>query len=214
MAESRRAGTIRLDRVRACRSPAGPSPYGPAVHSPHSNRVTASADPIRARNFRQRLARIRSCLVRRSRRPAKPKHFPHFAATRDWPGSCPPTDEKVVIRAAVLSIVLTLAVGPSANLLCSVWCHPEDATNAACEHQNATTSPRVTGEDSCRTTPTTAAAFTRDEAKRGSSPNGDQQAAVARTLRLADPLTEAIQPREGRGSLATAVSPVLIALRI
>jgi hypothetical protein len=75
-----------------------------------------------------------------------------------------------VFRAAVLSIVLTLAVGPSANLLCSVWCHSEDATSAACEYQNAPRPPRVTGEDSCPTASASAAAFVREEAKKGASP--------------------------------------------
>jgi hypothetical protein len=127
------------------------------------------------------------------------------------PSLAPLRDEKLVVRAAVLSIVLTLAVGPSANLLCSVWCHRDDTTSAACEHQNATTSPRVTGEDSCRTTPTTAASFTRDEPKRPQ--NGDQQGAFVRTSRLAVPLAAAIRPRDGGHSLA-AVPPILIALRI
>lgn len=122
-------------------------------------------------------------------------------------------DEEVVFRAAVLSIVLTLAIGPGTNLLCSVWCHPENATSAACEHQNVTTSPRTTDENSCPTIQA-AAAFTRDEAKNGSSPNGDQPAAFVRTLRVAVPLTDAIRPRAPDHSPASAVPLLPIALRI
>lgn len=54
-----------------------------------------------------------------------------------------------MVRAAVLSIVLTLVIGPNAGALCSVWCHPEQAATSSCPHQDATTSPGVTREDSC-----------------------------------------------------------------
>ena len=39
-----------------------------------------------------------------------------------------------MLRTVALSIVLTLAVGPEAALLCKVWCHPQVAGAGACNH--------------------------------------------------------------------------------
>jgi hypothetical protein len=46
-----------------------------------------------------------------------------------------------VFRAALVSVVLTLATGPNAGLLCTAWC--VDATSTGCPHQDSTTSPRL-----------------------------------------------------------------------
>jgi hypothetical protein len=42
-----------------------------------------------------------------------------------------------VFRAALYSVVLTLAIGQNAGLLCKVWC--PDATSKSCLHQESTT---------------------------------------------------------------------------
>jgi hypothetical protein len=128
--------------------------------------------------------------------------------------SCPFLGERLVFRAAVLSIVLTLAIGPNATLLCSVWCHPDEAQAFACQHQDATTSPRVTGEDSCRTVPVSPTAFVREEAKRGSPTPISQQAVAVPLFRLGPPPTHATRAYEATRSLDAATSPLLIALRI
>ena len=39
-----------------------------------------------------------------------------------------------MLRTVALSIVLTLAVGPEAALLCRAWCHPQVASASACNH--------------------------------------------------------------------------------
>jgi hypothetical protein len=130
-----------------------------------------------------------------------------------WRVFCPYLGERSVFRAAVLSIVLTLAIGPNATLLCSVWCHPDEAQTSACQHQDATTSPRVTGEDSCRTVPASPTAFVREEAKRGSPTPISQQAMAVPLFRLGPP-THATRAYEATPSLDTATSPLLIALRI
>jgi hypothetical protein len=52
-----------------------------------------------------------------------------------------------VFRSILLSIVLTLAVGQNAVLLCQVWCH--DPPSAGCPHQDSTTSPSLSVDDSC-----------------------------------------------------------------
>jgi hypothetical protein len=119
-----------------------------------------------------------------------------------------------VFRAAVLSIVLTLAIGPNATLLCSVWCHPDEANTSACQHQDAVTSPRVTGEDSCRTAPASPTAFVREDAKRGSPTAISQQAVAIPLFRLGPPPTHTLSTYEATASLSAVASPLLIALRI
>jgi hypothetical protein len=127
--------------------------------------------------------------------------------------SCPLLGERSVFRAAVLSIVLTLAIGPNATLLCSVWCHPDEAKASACQHQEATTS-RVTGEDSCRTAATSTMAFVREEAKRGSPTPIAQQAVASPRFRLGLPPAHTLGAYEATASLSAVASPLLIALRI
>ena len=52
-----------------------------------------------------------------------------------------------VFRAALVSVVLTLAIGPNAGLLCTVWCH--DDTSMGCPHHESTTSASVRADDTC-----------------------------------------------------------------
>ena len=46
----------------------------------------------------------------------------------------PQRTEHHVLRTVALSIVLTLAVGPEAALLCRAWCHPQVASASVCNH--------------------------------------------------------------------------------
>lgn len=119
-----------------------------------------------------------------------------------------------MFRAAIVSIVLTLIVGPNTALLCSVWCHPEEATTSTCQHQNATTSPRVTGQARCGAPPANATAFVRQEARRGSPTNDAQYVFVVGALRFAFLLTDASQADGASRSLSAEGPPRLIALRI
>ena len=68
-----------------------------------------------------------------------------------------------MFRAALVSIVLTLAVGQDATLLCSVWCHPQSAAASGCRHEGSSLSPVVTGDSSCDRE-LGAGAFLREEA--------------------------------------------------
>ena len=122
--------------------------------------------------------------------------------------------EHHVFRAAVLSIVLTLAIGPNASLLCSVWCHPGAATTSTCQHQDATPSPRVTGEDSCKTAPSNATALIRKEARRGSPTPRAQQVIAVRQFQFVPPPTATSRAYETATSRVAAAPPFLIALRI
>lgn len=119
-----------------------------------------------------------------------------------------------MFRAAVLSVVLTLAFGPNATVLCAVWCHPEGDKTSACQHQDATTSPQVIGEDGCRTVPAAATAFVREEAKRESRTAGAQHAVLIPPFRFAPSLTETTRTNDPSTLLAVGSPPLLIALRI
>src|SRR5206468_3091359 len=83
-----------------------------------------------------------------------------------------------MFRAAVLSIVVTLAVGQNAALLCRAWCHPTEGTAAGCQHRNETTSPSVTGKDDCKHLAVGTIAFVREGGYRGKLTT-DVQIAVA-----------------------------------
>ena len=93
--------------------------------------------------------------------------------------------EHHVFRAALFSIVLTLAVGQSAGLLCKVWCH--DGTSAGCARQDSTTSPSVNADDTCRSAVLGAVAVVREDARR-SAPDA-QNALVVSRFRLASSTT-------------------------
>jgi hypothetical protein len=54
-----------------------------------------------------------------------------------------------MFRAAALSIVLTLAVGPNASLLCRVVCDQPQADASVCNHKGPTTIASVAGANSC-----------------------------------------------------------------
>jgi hypothetical protein len=75
------------------------------------------------------------------RQDAKTWDFRPFRPRDWWRAFYGSTQEHHMVRAAVLSIVLTLVIGPNAGALCSVWCHPEQAATSSCPHQDATTSP-------------------------------------------------------------------------
>jgi hypothetical protein len=53
-----------------------------------------------------------------------------------------------MLRAAALSIVLTLAIGPNASLLCRVVCDPQ-AEATECDHKGSAMSASVSGDNCC-----------------------------------------------------------------
>ena len=95
---------------------------------------------IAVRNFRHQPAKFRE-----SRRLAttSPRKRPDFLPSRLFQAGAALAlmgGEYHVFRAALFSIVLTLAVGQNAGLLCKVWCH--DATSAGCPHQDSDDVPK------------------------------------------------------------------------
>ena len=118
-----------------------------------------------------------------------------------------------VFRAAVVSIVLTLAVGQNAALLCSVWCHPPEAASGACEPQHQATSPSLTGNDSCTQVAAGATAFVREDVRRGAAPDAQHSVVVA-WFQFAPPQAHSTSGRQPRQQSPLGASPLILALRI
>jgi hypothetical protein len=121
-------------------------------------------------------------------------------------------DEHHVFRATLLSIVLTLAVGQNASLLCQAWCH--DATSAGCPHHGSTTSPSLSAEDSCSSVVVGAVAFLREDARRTAAAPDAQNALVVPRFRLPpSPADLRIGCKWGR-NWPLEERPLILALRI
>lgn len=115
-----------------------------------------------------------------------------------------------MFRAALSLIVLTLAVGQNAGLLCTVWC-PE-ATSTECPHQDSTTSPRVRANDNCTTVAVGAVTFVREDGRR-TAPDSHNALAALRFRFLTPPADSRRDDESGR-RLLLEERPLVIALRI
>jgi hypothetical protein len=120
--------------------------------------------------------------------------------------------EYPVFRAALFSIVLTLAFGPNASLLCQVWC--PDTTSARCPHQDSATSPSVSAHDNCRSDAAGAVAFVREEARRTTAAPDAQNALAVPPFRLAPSPTNLRSGFETGLRLMPEERPLILVLRI
>ena len=117
-----------------------------------------------------------------------------------------------MFRAALFSIVLTLAVGKNASLLCKVLC--PDTTSAGCPHQDSMTSPSVSAHDNCRGDVGGAVAFVREDARRtAAAPDAQNAPAVRRFLLALSHIDLGFGFESGR-RLLLEERPLVIALRI
>jgi hypothetical protein len=85
-----------------------------------------------------------------------------------------------VFRTAVLSIVLTFAVGPSASLLCRAWCDPQSASSTGCSHSAPADAPSVGDNNSCEVGVLSVVAVRQDERRGMLNPSVDQGTLVSR----------------------------------
>ena len=87
-----------------------------------------------------------------------------------------------MFRAVVFSIALTVAAGPSAALLCRIWCDPPVATASACHrHTTSTTSTNVAADGTCNDMRPSVAAFVREALRRDvSAPEAHDAVSVPR----------------------------------
>jgi hypothetical protein len=180
-----------------------------------SPRLDSKAPEHGGRNFRRCAAKVPQQEKRFSGGLPKNPQKSGLVRLEDL-GAClaPQLSEVLVFRAAVLSIALTLAVGPNAAVLCTAWCHPAETQDSACQHPDATLSPRVTGEDSCPTVAGTATAFVREEAGRGSATSGVPLSVPVPPFLSAAVPTDISRIRDRGTSFVVGSLPILSVLRI
>jgi len=118
-----------------------------------------------------------------------------------------------VFRAAVLSIVLTLAAGPDAALLCVIWCHPGGGMAGACEHQTETTSPTIIANDDC-TVSGSAIVFVREDARRSASAPTVQGGDLVPQSAWTPPASGRLSRYEAASRGLLELRPLMLALRI
>jgi hypothetical protein len=83
-----------------------------------------------------------------------------------------------VFRAALLSIVVSLAVGPNASLLCGTWCAAKAAAASGCHHKTLCDTLGVARDSNCDNVvggPAATAAL-REDVRRGVSSQDASQA--------------------------------------
>ena len=119
-----------------------------------------------------------------------------------------------VFRAALVSIVLTLTLGPNAALLCRVWCHPQQSANSACEHQVPMTVSTLTGNESCVHNAAGPTALVREDARRIASDSYAHQGTVVARFQLLPPSASSARDRERTQATPLAARSLVLALRI
>ena len=118
-----------------------------------------------------------------------------------------------MFKPAVLSIVLALAVGPNASLVCRM-CHQKAAAASECHHEPLATSPSVADGDGCDRVVLGVAAFLREDMRRGvSSPDMNQAIPIPR-YQLAHSTTDARPGREPGRERPLENRPLSTAVRI
>jgi hypothetical protein len=117
-----------------------------------------------------------------------------------------------VFRTALVSVVLTLAIGQNAGLLCKVSC--PDATSKSCPHQESTTAPSMRADDTCTNVVAGAVAFVLEDGRRTAPGPSAQHGLVAVRFRFVTPPTDPRPGLESGRRLPREERPLVIALRI
>ena len=100
-----------------------------------------------------------------------------------------------MFRAALLSIVFSLAVGQNVALLCRTWCDAHVAAASECHHKSSSPTPSVAGDEHCDNVVLGATAVLREDARRDVSSQNANQAIPVPRYQLAH-LTIAARPGE------------------
>ena len=119
-----------------------------------------------------------------------------------------------MFRVTVVSIVLTLVVGPNAGVLCKAWCDPAEAAATQCHHERGSLSATLSGTDDCGREIPDSAVVVNDDARRGAPSSDALRAVMAPQHHRAIPSSEA---HAGNGAASTwflVQRPHVIALRI
>jgi hypothetical protein len=115
-----------------------------------------------------------------------------------------------VFRAALLSIVLTLASGENAALLCGVWCHSGHETANACEHRAVSD---VVANDDCTVSGNTVV-FVREDARRSDSAPTVQGGVLVAQIAYTPSAPGSLAGYQAVGRRLPDARPLVLALRI
>ena len=119
-----------------------------------------------------------------------------------------------VFRAALLSIVLSLAAGENAViLLCNTWCDAHAATASECHHENSSDTPSVAGGD-CGDMVAAHTAILREDTRRDVSSADASQAIPAPRYQLAQLTLDARFGQEPRLEWSLEEGPLSTVLRL
>ena len=116
-----------------------------------------------------------------------------------------------VFRAVLVSVVLTVAIGPNAGLLCTAWCY--DDTSMGCPHHESATSASVRADDTCNLA-LEAVAFVREDGRRTAPAYDARNALVVLRFQLVALPTDPRSGYESERRLRLEERPLVIALRI
>ena len=128
-------------------------------------------------------------------------------------GSCPQVNERPVLRATVLSIIVTLMAGPNASMLCKAWCAPATAAATKCHYQHGSPSSTLTGTEDCGQAVLHSVIVIKEETRRG-APSSDSQAVIVPRHQRAISSSAAHLRRDPGCTWSLAQRPLAIALRI
>ena len=118
-----------------------------------------------------------------------------------------------MLRAALLSIVLTLAAGQDAALLCSVWCHSGGGRAGACEQPTQATTRSVAANDDCAINGNLVV-FVREDGGRSATVADVAGAVAVARYAFKPPAADTLSAYEPNSRLLLELRPLVLALRI
>jgi hypothetical protein len=118
-----------------------------------------------------------------------------------------------VFRAALFSIVVSLATGQDVALLCRTWCDAETAAATECHHKDSSPTPNVAGDKDCDPMMAVAVAVKEDVRRGDVSPDGNPPILV-RPYQLTHLTIEARRGQEPWRESSLDTRPLSTTLRI
>ena len=119
-----------------------------------------------------------------------------------------------MFRAALLSIVLSLAVGPNVALLCRTWCDGQVAAASECHHEHSSSTSSVASEEHCGTVAVAAIALPREDTRSDVSFRDATQAIPVPRYQFAHLKVDARPDQEPWRERSLEKRPLSTALRI
>lgn len=119
-----------------------------------------------------------------------------------------------MFRAIALSVVLTLAAGPTAAQVCKAWCSSQSAALTGCQHGASTTDPSAASDSNCDRAALSVGVFFRGEVERAGPAQHESHA--VRVPRYQVPLltTNGQAEQQAAHDWSLASRPLTTALRI